>query len=259
MVILKVVFFFALLIVSLLIYGYTYPVEWRTTPYRVDVLPRQHYAPLSEKELDRLNKTFGHKKNLPVKFRDQILLALSHYPELVNHEITFQIVRKSPFPLVSRPELTSLLNPGARRRYLVLINDDSTRFSSHLLLKNIPFNAQIGILGHELSHTASYSKMSAAELAALGIKYLSDDFREDFEKSTDRHTIYHGLGWQLLEFSKYVRSKPLAKKEKLWILKNYLSPIAIEDQMKQLDVYNIEGHGKNKQEKESLQNTGTSP
>ncbi len=160
-----------------------------------------HYAAL----YDNLLKEFGNNKDLPKGFELQALIALSHYPELRDTHIRF-IVADVGIPLSSRPHWSSMLTHAKNRKYQVII--DSTRDDSReaLLLKNQPFNAQIGILGHELSHTSYYLNRSFFGILADAICQLSD-CRIDFERATDARLIEYGLGWQRYDHALFVRTK----------------------------------------------------
>ncbi|TEB40289.1 hypothetical protein D0809_31370, partial [Flavobacterium circumlabens] len=75
-----------------------------------------------------------------------------------------------------------------------------------ILLENLSFNAQIGVLGHELSHVSDYSTKGFGKMMnLLRIELLSKDKVDAFESQTDLYCIEHGLGYQLLDWSKSVR------------------------------------------------------
>ena len=73
-----------------------------------------------------------------------------------------------------------------------------------LLLKNQPFNAQTGILGHELAHTVYYLDRSFFRIVADALCQLSQ-CRIDFERDTDKRLIEYGLGWQRYDHASFVR------------------------------------------------------
>jgi hypothetical protein len=100
-----------------------------------------------------------------------------------------------------------MINPVGSRSYRVIISTKSAPEMERILLKNLPINAQIGILGHELAHIIDYNKKSITELIAVAINYgINPAYHAWFEKSTDRRAIDHGLGWELYAYSKYVRT-----------------------------------------------------
>ncbi|PCJ26625.1 MAG: hypothetical protein COA96_04715 [SAR86 cluster bacterium] len=152
---------------------------------------------------DSLNAEFGVNKDLPPNFELQALLALSHYPELRDVKIRF-IVDDVSIPLSSRPHWSSLLRSAKNRTYLVIIDSSLEGTREALLLKNQPFNAQVGIIGHELSHTVYYLNRSFFGIAADALCQLSD-CRIGFERATDSRLIGYGLGWQRFDHASFVR------------------------------------------------------
>lgn len=148
---------------------------------------------------------FGRNKELPATYELQALLALSHYPELRDVKIQF-IVEDVGIPLSSRPHWSSMLRSARKRTYQVIIDSDLQGPRDALLLKNQPFNAQVGIIGHELAHTVYYLNRSFFGIAADALCQLSD-CRIGFERSTDRRLIEYGLGWQRYDHALFVRGR----------------------------------------------------
>ena len=109
---------------------------------------------------------YGQNKSLPPGFELQALLALSHYPELKTVNIRF-VDDDVDIPLSSRPHQASLLKGAEKRHYLVVIDSNREQGNGAFLLKNQPFNAQVGILGHELAHTVYYLDRSFSALLPM--------------------------------------------------------------------------------------------
>lgn len=150
-----------------------------------------------------LKQNFGKNKILPEGFELQALIALSHYPELENCTIEFKFVQ-TKVAHTSQPKLATLLRARKKRTYQILISDSVKPGLENTMLMNLPYNAQIGVLGHELAHTADYEQMSNWQLIVLGIKYSFKKFRIQFERNTDQIAINHGLIYQLLSWSECV-------------------------------------------------------
>lgn len=164
------------------------------------------------------NKTF------PEKYRSQIYLALQAFPELANVNIRFA-ERKQWLPLASRPNWITMFRKKKNWEYLIIISTQSREFSEELLFHKIPFNGQIGILGHELSHTIYYLDKSFLQIFVTGIKYLNSGYRIKFEQETDLETIKRGLGYQLYDFAHYCRERLKSNTTLLnWLNKYYLKP-----------------------------------
>jgi hypothetical protein len=151
----------------------------------------------------RLEKEFGRNKMFSKNFKNQELIALSHFPLLRNVRIQF-LEQPARFPLQSHPVFWSLLLPFHERHYVIIISNKSLEDYQKILLDNIPLEGQIGVLGHELAHVSYYQKSNSLEIAAVGVRYLfSKSFRNTFERMTDRITIHYGLGYRLLAWRSY--------------------------------------------------------
>lgn len=175
------------------------------------VVPPTDIAPVhsfnkSEDSLryDFLLEQFGKNKVIPEEFKLQALVALSYYPVLKETPIEF-VLTDADASLTSNINPATLIFPWMKKTYVIYIDTIKTiGFTSPTLLKNLPYNAQIGVLGHELAHTVSYLDKSAIELAWSGILYLSSEqYVVNFENETEKRTIQYGLGYQLLSWSEF--------------------------------------------------------
>lgn len=160
---------------------------------------------------EELLERFGKNKELPPGYELQSLLALSHYPELVDIKIRF-IVDDVDIPLSSRPWWGSMLNSAKNRTYLVVMDSEREGGREALLLKNQPFNAQVGIIGHELAHTVYYLERSFFGILGDALCQLSA-CRINFERETDLRLVRYGLGWQRYDHALYIRTQILGSEE----------------------------------------------
>src|SRR4051794_31834449 len=152
----------------------------------------------------QLQQAFGQKKVIPAQFREQILIALSYFPELKDIAIDFRI-KHNRTPLTTIPAATSVFKNSRERKYIITISDSSIDILSPILLKRFGFNAQVGVLGHELSHVSDFNHHSPWGLIGNGIDHISSKWVDRFEYRTDSICIAHGLGYQLLDWSTSVR------------------------------------------------------
>lgn len=168
------------------------------------ISPQTDYLQKTDSSLyHSLLKKFGKNKILAKGFELQCLLALSHYPELRKTRIEF-IQEPAGLQLASRPDPISVLLPWIERTYLVIISTEPD--DDPVLLKNTPFNEQVGILGHELAHSLYYQDKNSFQLLKLAYQYQNDNtIRKQFEREADQTVIAHGLGYQLYDFAFYVR------------------------------------------------------
>ena len=158
----------------------TLTLIWQIAVQAAEISVVREYEEITEQQrYDELLLEFGNNKELPPGYELQALLALSHYPELKDIKIRF-IVDDVGIPLSSRPLWTSLLRSAKNRTYIVVIDNHLDGPRDVLLLQNQPFNAQVGIIGHELSHTVYYLDRSFFGIAVDGLCQLND-CRSDFE------------------------------------------------------------------------------
>ncbi len=147
---------------------------------------------------------YGNNKTLPPGFELQTLIALSYFPELKDTHIEFRV--KPAYSLLQTRPVAHGIFSRRRRHYTITISDSSYWKLQPIRLDPMNFNAQVGVLGHELSHVADFSRRSLGSLIASGIGHLSSRYIDQFEYSTDSIAIAHGLGYQLLAWSTFVRS-----------------------------------------------------
>ena len=166
----------------------------------------REYIELEERaRFDSLLAEFGRNKNLPLGYELQTLLALSHYPELKEVRVQF-VLDDVSIPLSSRPHWTSMLRSSRKRTYQVIMDTNLEGPRAALLLKNQPFNAQVGIIGHELAHTVYYLDRSFFGIVSDALCQLNG-CRIDFERNTDRRLIDYGLGWQRYDHARFLRAR----------------------------------------------------
>lgn len=177
--------------------------------------------------LDSLKKIIGDNKGLPVGFEIAAAIAFSAFPELKEAKIDM-ILTQDGAPMESTLKIWSLFGPRKNRHYLILLNDAQNSFFDPILLRSLPFDAQVGILAHELGHIVYYHELNIFAFGKWGLKYLDDDeFRAAHERSTDLMPVFHGLGSQIYQYAYFVRYDPTCKsfyqEEKDFMDKYYLT------------------------------------
>jgi hypothetical protein len=208
-----------------------------------DLTPRsatREYVEAQQKaNYDALLAEFGNNKLLPEGFELQALLALRHYPELRDTKINF-IVRDVSIPLSSRPHWSSMLRSAKNRTYQIIIDNELEGSREALLLKNQPFNAQVGIIGHELAHTVYYLNRSFFGIVGNALCQFTD-CRIRFERATDRRLIDYGLGWQRFDHATFVRGRISQDRASAFTAEGgggaYMSPAEIMRIMEDHEVY----------------------
>ncbi|UUW08417.1 hypothetical protein NLG42_20185 [Flavobacterium plurextorum] len=207
----------------------------------------KNFSPITfnTEQIQELKTKFGYNKIIPTQYETQILIALSYFPELKNTKIEFRL-KKTNTPLSSKPKLIGLLQSAKKRKYIITISEATNSRLEPILLKNLNFNAQIGVLGHELSHVFDYRNKGFSKMTnLLIIEIFSKKQVDRFENRTDHICINHKLGYQLLDWSKSVREN---LKIEYWrgadnlqyMTKNerYLNPETILKTIEQSPIYN---------------------
>ncbi len=156
-------------------------------------------------DFDLLKRQYGRYKEIPPQYEKPALIALSYYPELKDICIRF-VVRDKKSPLLTRPEFFSaLFKQPHNRTYLIIISKDTEKYLKHIEFSRLNLDAQVGVLGHELTHVVDFSQRGTLGLLRVSWGNLSSRWIDHFEFETDRKTIDHGLGFQLLAWSNAVR------------------------------------------------------
>ncbi len=198
--------------------------------------PQKQYEPLSQHTKDSLMSEFGTNKDIPQQWEDQILIALSGFEDLRHTRITFKYAQGISTTMAAYPAPASaLFRP---RRYLVVIGGHRARIP----LESASFNAQIGVIAHELSHIADYQNQNLAGLIGIAGEYITKRSRTRYENQTDRATIIRGFGWQLLDWAQYSFSddSPAPEKYKLYKREVYMSPQRMKEIISSLAQYKQE-------------------
>jgi hypothetical protein len=173
---------------------------------------------------------FKKAVGIPPEFQSDFRKVFSVYLELKNKNIRVE-EKKIRTTMRCRPKIFSLFREKKNRRYLIIINNDSA-VNKAILLKNIPQQAQIGVIAHELGHIIDYENKSNFVIFTDGIKYLFLDSRAKFEKHVDQIAIDKGFGEQLYQFIDFIlKNKDIPEKYKDYKKRIYLSPEEIKKKM----------------------------
>ncbi len=220
---------------------------WPVNPVQVDdrLSSIQAYSDTlvsTQFDLEVLVEDIGPDKSLLEPFEKAAALAILQYPQLAKAKIEI-VESKTSAPLESNFKWSTFFNSKSNRIYRIHINTAENTEFDPVLMHNLPFNAQVGILAHELGHIAYYHKRTAWEILAFGVKYFLDsDFRAQHEQSTDLMPVYQGMGWQIYDYAFYVRNSPASKPlyeefGKEFVDKYYLTPDRILEVMQDHPLY----------------------
>ena len=177
--------------------------------------------------IDSLRNSFCNHKTIPLQYELPALIALSYFSELSSTRIVFK-TKKIKTTLNTRPTIWSLIfRKKENRKYIIRINNKKK--DSLVLFSAVPFNAKVGLLGHEFSHIIDYRQKSIFGVSGRGWSYGNKSKKEQFEKEIDSITIERGLGWQLYDWSEYVLEEAGARQKYIVFKKDiYLEPDEIK-------------------------------
>lgn len=210
----------------------------------------QHPIELFQKESFDIDtySDWSLNKTIPESIRASVLTALSYYPELRDSRVVFRL-KKRKTPLTSRPRISSIFRKKKNRTYVITISIKSNERLEPILFQNLPYNAQIGVIGHELGHIVEYNSKHSFQILGLSFKILNPKFVNSFEFNTDRVAIEHGLGYQLKDWSVFVRkalkitewqgaSKDVDAGNAINVDQRYMNPETIQKYIDSTSIYN---------------------
>ena len=140
-------------------------------------------------------------KTIPVILEDAVKEALSYFPELKETDITFEMKRNiSGAVMQAQPRIFSLFVDGKEgRKYRVKISRALDFGEVQLPIEEVPHDALVGWIGHELGHVMDYLNRSSTNMMHFGAKYyLSKKKIIEAELTADGYAIGCGMGHQIL-------------------------------------------------------------
>jgi hypothetical protein len=174
-------------------------------------------------QTDTLMQKHGVNKDISTDFKLPALVALSHYPELKNAKIIF-VEKPIKTTMACRPTWFFFLHRRENRTYKIYVNNNPAKIKG-AMLGDVPFNAQVGLIGHELAHVVDYARSGTFKILSLGFNYLFTRGRVHIERRVDRITIAHNLGWQLYDFGDFILNRSNVLEEyKMYKRRVYYSP-----------------------------------
>lgn len=171
-----------------------------------------------------LRREFGTNKEIPARYEEEILVALSHYPELKEERVRFVLVFSAPVPYGTKPSFKSCFLPRNERTYTVTILEEAADPEREALIKNLDRKMRIGVLGHELGHVLQYSRCEPLQLLRTLAFYMAGSFKRKLEREADMEAIKHGLGKELLLHAEYIRLIPGYADKRPELNRDYLKP-----------------------------------
>ncbi|HET6226194.1 MAG TPA: hypothetical protein VFF27_07940 [Bacteroidia bacterium] len=177
--------------------------------------------------IQELRKKYGMNKHIPFKYENEILTALSHYPELKEVEIIFKLTDHASVPYGTKPAISSCFKSKKKRSYVINILEKAEDPERTALFKNLSSRMRIGVIAHELMHVEQYHFGRFSLIKTLGL-FVVPSSRRRLERAADKGAIDHGFGEELLEHALYLRSIPGYTEKRPAIKEDYLQPDEIE-------------------------------
>jgi len=166
-------------------------------------------------------------KIIPESIKDEVKIALSHYPELKDIPIEFRFKEniKKSF-MQAQPKFSGIFKNKKKRSYFIMITENFHIENESFTISEVPSEVLIGWIGHELGHIMDYQERSGLNLIGFGISYLtSHKFIKVAERSADTFAVSHGMGDYILATKDFILNHAhLSKVYKDRIRRLYLSP-----------------------------------
>lgn len=181
---------------------------------------------------------FGHNKQIPAVIENNVLTALSFYPELKNTTISFIFKTDIKTSVMqAQPVFTSLLWQRENRRYRINISEHFKLMNSQIPITQIPDEVMIGWIGHELGHILDYEGRRNVGMMKFGYRYyFHSSFVKHAEMLADSFAVERGMGNYIIATKRFILDHadlPQAYKDKIRRL--YLSPDVIVEQVRKLE------------------------
>ncbi len=185
---------------------------------------------------EMLKQKFGFNKKVPKDVLCNFYTAIGYYPELknVNIKVRYGNIKTT---MQCRPRWDFIFHKKGKRSYVIYIGN-KIKNANGILYENLPLNAQIGVIGHELAHIIDYQSMNNIQLTRFGIDYLTSKKKKEIENRIDLIAIHRGLGYQIKDFSKYVFEESGASFNYLrYKMKFYFKPAQIKEILATSPIY----------------------
>jgi len=166
------------------------------------------FSPHSPHMIEKVDlEDFAVNKSIPDEIREVTLLALSHFPELLEVDIEFVLKNKIRGSVMqAQPKVGSLLfNSRDNRKYKINISRYLELDDEWLPIEEVPENVLLGWIGHELGHVMDYLEKSRLGLISFGFRYVtSNAFVTQAEITADSYAVAGGLGNNLVDTKNFI-------------------------------------------------------
>ncbi len=177
-------------------------------------------------------------KIIPTSIENEVRIALSHYPELLETPIEFKFKSKIQKSFMqAQPKLSGIFKKRKNRSYKVLISKSFDLEGERFGVEEIPSEVLIGWIGHELGHIMDYRNRKGFNMLMFGLQYIiSPNYIRKAERAADVYAVNHGMGEYILATKDFILNHAdLSEEYKARIKRLYLSPEEIVELVEELD------------------------
>lgn len=167
----------------------------------IDFIPFTSQTENHQKFITYQNKT------IPLEIFSPVKKALEFFPDLKDVNISFELKDKiSGSVMQAQPKIVSLfVDKREKRKYKIKITRQLDFGNRIVPIEEIPSDALIGWIGHELGHIMDYLNRSSVNMMHFGARYLlSKQKVVEAELTADGYAIGCGLGHQILANKNYI-------------------------------------------------------
>lgn len=177
-------------------------------------------------------------KTIPPSIENEVRIALSHYPELIETPIEFKFKPRIKRSFMqAQPKFAGILGNRKNRSYYIMISETFNIEDEEFGVKDLPEDVLIGWIGHELGHIMDYQDRSGLNLIIFGARYLiSNKHIREAERAADTYAVNRGMGEYILATKDFILSHAnLSEVYKARIKRLYLSPEEILELVEELE------------------------
>ncbi|GGZ53739.1 hypothetical protein GCM10008088_14270 [Mesonia mobilis] len=194
-------------------------------------------------------------KEIPLSIKDQVEVALTHYPQLKDTPIAFRFkkeIKKST--MQAQPTYASIFKSRKNRAYVILISEKFHIEGEEFSILDVEDDVLIGWIGHELGHVMDYRDRSTLNMISFALKYLfSTTHIQEVERAADTYAVKHGMYQYILATKNFIlNNTSISPKYKNRIKRLYMSPEEIMELVNHLDIADVEKEVEKELQKESL-------
>lgn len=171
-------------------------------------------------------------KIYPKSIEKEIQKTLTYFPSLKDIPIEFKFKKKiKRSTMQAQPRFSKIFKSRHHREYIIFIKKHFKLGDIDTPIEDLPQDALIGWLGHELGHIMDYERMSNFQLIKFGLNYLtSGNAIVNAERQADKFAIKQGMQDYIIKTKNFILNHAdIPESYKARMKRYYLSPEEIMD------------------------------